>query len=59
MTLFYIPSVVLVRAIVRVYTPEAAGMDPERILTSIKVYILKAIAVRVLYSGDIEVILPN
>ena len=59
MTLFYIPSVVLVRAIVRVYTPEAAGMDPERIFMSIKVYIPKAVAVRVLYSGDIEVILPN
>ena len=59
MTLFYIPSVVLVRATVRVYTPEAAGMDLERILILIKVYIPKAVAVRVLYSGDIEVMLPN
>ena len=59
MTLLYIPSVVLVRAIVRVYTLEVAGMDLERILTLIKVYILKAVAVRVLYSGNIEVTLPN
>ena len=59
MTLFYIPSVVLVRAIVRVYTLEVAGIDLEWILILIKVYIPKAVAVRVLYSGDIEVILPN
>ena len=49
----------LIRAIVRVYTPETAGMDLEWILMLIKVYILKAVAVRVLYSGDIEVVLPN
>ena len=59
MTLRHIPSVVLVRAIVRVHTLEVAGMDPKRILTLIKVYIPKAVAVRVLYSGDIEVTLPN
>ena len=59
MTLLHIPSVVLVRATVRVYTPEAVGMDPERILILIKVYIPKAVAVRVLYSGNIEVTLPN
>ena len=59
MTLFYIPSVVLVRATVRVYTLEVAGMDPEQILILIKVYIPKAVVVRVLYSGNIEVILPN
>ena len=59
MTLFCIPSVVLVRATVRVYTPEAAGMDLEWILMLIKVHILKAVAVRVLYSSNIEVILPN
>ena len=59
MTLLHIPSVVLVRATVRVYTLETVGMDPKRILTLIKVYILKAVAVRVLYSGDIEVTLPN
>ena len=59
MTLLYIPSVVPVRAIVRVYIPEAAGTDPEWILILIKVYILKAVAVRVLYSGNIEVMLPN
>ena len=47
------------RAIVRVYTLEAAGMDPEWILTLIKVYIPKAVAVRVLYSSNIEVTLPN
>ena len=59
MTLLYIPSVVLVRAIVRVYTLKVAGMDLEWILMLIKAYILKAVAVRVLYSGDIEVTLPN
>ena len=59
MTLLYIPSVVLVRAIVRVYTLKAAGIDLERIFMLIKVYILKAVAVRVLYSGNIEVTLPN
>ena len=59
MTLLYIPSVVLVRVIVRVYTLEAVGMDLEWILILIKVYIPKAVAVRVLYSGDIEVTLPN
>ena len=48
MTLFYIPSVALVRATVRVYTPEVAGMDLEWILILIKVYIPKAVAVRVL-----------
>ena len=59
MTLLYIPSIVLVRAIVRVYILEAVGIDLEWILTSIKIYIPKAVAVRVLCSGDIEVILPN
>ena len=58
-TLLYIPSVVLVRAIVRVYTPEVAGMDLKWILILIKVYIPKAVAVRILYSGNIEVTLPN
>ena len=59
MTLLYIPSVVPVRAIVRVYTPKTVGMDLKRILILIKVYILKSVAVRVLYSSNIEVILPN
>ena len=59
MTLLHIPSVVLVKAIVRVHTPEAAGMDPEWILMLIKVYIPKAVAVRVLYSGNVEVMLFN
>ena len=59
MTLLYIPSVVLVRAIVRVHTLKVVGMDLEWILMLIKVYILKAVVVRVLYSGNIEVILPN
>ena len=58
-TLLRIPSVVLVRAIVRVYTLEAVGMDLEWILTLIKVHIPKAVAVRVLYSSNIEVTLPN
>ena len=59
MTLLHIPSVVLVKAIVRVYTLKAAGMDLEWIFILIKAYILKAVAVRVLYSSNIEVILPN
>ena len=59
MTLFYIPSVVLVRATVRVYILKVVEMDPEWILILIKVYILKAVAVRVLYSGNIKIILPN
>ena len=59
MTLLYIPSVVLMRAIVRVYILEVVGTDLEWILILIKVYIPKAVAVRVLYSGNIEVILPN
>ena len=59
MTLLYIPSVAPVRATVRVYTLKAVGTDLEWILMSIKVHIPKAVAVRVLYSGDIEVILPN
>ena len=59
MTLLYIPSVALVRATVRVYTLEIAEMDPEWILILIKVHIPKAVAVRVLYSGSIEVILSN
>ena len=59
MTLLHILSVVLVRAIVRVYTLKAAGTDLKWILILIKVYVLKAVAVRVLYSGNIEVTLPN
>ena len=59
MTLLYIPSIVPVRAIVRVYTLEVVGMDPKQIFILIKEYIPKAVAVRVLYSGNIEVILPN
>ena len=59
MTLLYILSVVLVRATVRVYTLKVTGMDLKWILILIKVYILKAVAVRVLYSGNIEVILLN
>ena len=59
MTLLYIPSVAPVRAIVRVYILEVAGMDLKWILILIKIHIPKAVAVRVLYSGDIEVILPN
>ena len=59
MTLFYIPSVALVRAIVRVYTLEVVEMDLEWILMLIKAHIPKAVAVRVLCSSNIEVTLPN
>ena len=58
-TLLYIPSIAPVRAIVRVYTLEAAGMDLEWIFILIKIYIPKAVAVKVLYSSNIKVILPN
>ena len=59
MTLLYIPSVVPVRATVRVYILEVAGMDLEWIFMLIKVHILKAVAVKILYSSNIEVTLPN
>ena len=59
MTLLHIPSVVLVKATVRVYILKVVGIDLERILMLIKIHIPKAVAVRVLYSGNIEVILPN
>ena len=59
MTPLRIPSVVLVRATVRVYTLEVVGIDPKWIFMLIKVHIPKVVAVRVLYSGNIEVILPN
>ena len=59
MTLFHIPSIVLVRVIVRVHTPEVVEMDLEWILILIKVHIPKVVAVRVLYSSNIEVILFN
>ena len=59
MTLLYIPSVVLVKAIVRVYTLKVTGIDLKWILTLIKVYVPKVVAIRVLYSGNIEVILLN
>ena len=48
-----------VRTTVRVWTPETAGAELEQILTSIKAHILKAVAVRVMCSGDVEVTLPN
>jgi hypothetical protein len=51
--------VTLVRAIVRVRILEIVGAELEQILISIKVYILRAVAVRVLQSGDIKVTLPN
>ena len=44
MTLLYIPSVVLIRAIVRVYTLEVVEIDLKWILMLIKVYILKVVA---------------
>ena len=59
MTLLYIPSIVPVKAIVRVYILKAVKIDPKWILILIKVHIPKAVAVRVLYSSDIKVILPN
>ena len=55
----HLPSVVLVRSTVRVQTLEAAGAELEQLLTLIRIYIPKAVAVKVLYSGNIEVILPN
>ena len=59
MTLFYILSVVLIRATVRVYILKAVGMDLKWILILIKIHIPKAVAVKVLYSSDVEVTLPN
>ena len=40
-------------------TLKAAEIEPEQLLTLIKTHIPKAVAVKVLYSGDVEVILPN
>ena len=54
-----LPSVVLVRSIVRVQILEVVGAEPEQLLILIRIYIPKAVAVKVLYSGNIEVILPN
>ena len=54
-----IPSVAPVRTTVRVRTSEAAGAEPEQLLTSIKTHIPKAVAVKILHSGDVEVTLPN
>jgi len=54
-----IPSVAPVRAIVRVKILEVVEAEPEQILILIKAYILKVVVVRVLYSGNIEVILPK
>ena len=53
------PSVALVRTTIRVWTLKAAGVELEQIFTSIKAYILKAVAVKVMCSGNMEVILPN
>ena len=47
------------RSIVRVRILEAVGAEPEQLFTLIRIYIPKAVAVKVLYSGDVEVILPN
>jgi hypothetical protein len=51
--------VVLVKATIRVKIPKAAGPEPEQILILIKAYIPRAVAVRVLHSGDVKVTLPN
>ena len=55
----HLPSVAPVRSTVRVRTLEAAGAEPEQLLTSIRTHIPKAVAVKVLHSGDVEVVLPN
>ena len=47
------------RAIVRIYTLEAAEMDLKWIFMLIKAYIPKAVAVKVLCNGNIEVIFLN
>jgi len=51
--------VALVRAIVRVRTLEIVEVEPEQILILIKAHIPRVVAVRVLYSSDIKVTLPN
>ena len=48
-----------VKTTVKVWVPKAAGMEPKQILTSIKTYIPKAMAVKIMHSGNVEVILPN
>ena len=44
---------------VRVRTLKVVKTEPEQILILIKAYILKAVAVRVLQSSNMEVTLPN
>ena len=48
-----------VRAIVRVRILKVVGTELKQILTLIKAYILRAVAVRVLYSSNIKVTLLN
>ena len=48
-----------VKTMVKIWTLKTAGVEPEQILTLIKIYIPKAVAVRVMYSNNIKVILPN
>jgi len=51
--------VALVRTTVKVQALEAAGTELKQILILIKAYILKAVAVRVMHSGNVKVTLPN
>ena len=55
----HLPNIVLVRSIVRVQTLKVAGAKLKQLFTLIKTYIPKAVAVKVLYSSDVEVVLPN
>ena len=49
----------LVKTMVRVWTLKTAKAEPEQILTLIKAHIPKAVAVKVMHSGNIKVTLPN
>jgi hypothetical protein len=47
------------RHTVRVQLAQAKGIDNEEILKEVKKIILRAAAIRVLYSGDIDIIISN
>ena len=48
-----------VRTTIRIQTSEAAEAELKQILILIKAYIPKAMAVKIMYSSNVEVTLPN
>jgi hypothetical protein len=52
-------AILLTRYTVRVQLAQAKGMNNEEILKEVKKIILKAATIRVLHSGDIDIIIPD